>query len=184
MENSFSSGNKLLNVEGILKKAGIKDGMIVADLGCGANGYFCFPASRLVGDKGFVYAVDVRKTALDSIKSRSDFENINNIKTIWTNLEIYGMAKIKSGFLDLALLINILFQSNKKFNILKEAVRLIKNKGKIIVIDWKENNSAIGPALELRINKADIQAMFHSLNIEQIDEFDAGKYHFGMIFEK
>ena len=138
----------------------------------------------MVGDKGFVYAVDIRKTALSSIKSRSDFENVNNIKTIWTNLEIYGLTKINSNFLDLALLINILFQSNKKFDILKETARLTKDKGKIVVVDWKKSNIALGPSVELRIDKSDVQAMFHSLNIEQIDEFDAGKYHFGMIFEK
>ena len=128
MENSFSNGSRLLNAEGILEKAGIEEGMVIADLGCGANGYFCFPASHLIGDRGFVYAVDIRKTALDSIESRTDFENVNNIKTIWANLEMYGLTKINSNFLDLALLINILFQSNKKFEILKE-LGLEKNYG-------------------------------------------------------
>ncbi|MEA2088549.1 MAG: methyltransferase domain-containing protein [Patescibacteria group bacterium] len=184
MENSFSNGSKLLNAEGILEKAGIEEGMIVADLGCGANGYFCFPASHFVGDRGLVYAVDIRKTALDNIKSMVDFESVNNIKTVWANLEIYGLTKINSNFLDLGLLINVLFQSNQKFNILKETARLIKNKGKIVIVDWKKSNIALGPAVDLRVDKGDVQAIFHSLNIEQVDEFDAGKYHFGMIFQK
>ena len=184
MENSFSKGSRLLNAEEVLGKAEIEEGMIVADLGCGANGYFCFPASHFVGDRGLVYAVDIRKTALNSIKSRTDLEGVNNIKTVWANLETYGLTKINSNFLDLGLLINILFQSNKKFNILKETARLMKNKGKIVVVDWKRSNIALGPAVELRVDKGDVQAMFNSLNIEQIGEFDAGKYHFGMIFEK
>ncbi len=184
MTDQLSNNSQLLNAKQILDRAGIAEKMIVADLGCGTNGHFCFPAARLVGEKGLVYAVDVRKTALENIKSRSKLEGINCLKIVWSDLEIYGSTNIRSDFVDLSLLINILFQSQKPFNILKEAFRITKTGGKFVIIDWKKTHTPFGPSLDLRIDKNDIQAMFFRLGAEQIDNFDAGKYHFGMIFEK
>ena len=57
-------GSVLLDVNLILKKAGIGDKMVVANLGCGASGHFVFPVADLVGKKGKVFAVDILKTVL------------------------------------------------------------------------------------------------------------------------
>ncbi|MBT4277606.1 methyltransferase domain-containing protein [Candidatus Falkowbacteria bacterium] len=182
--NQFHGGNQLLNAQSILEKVGITERMIVADLGCGNNGHFCFPAAHLVGGKGLVYAVDVRKSVLQNVKTRTEMEGLNNMRPIWSNLEMYGSTDIRSSFIDLALLVNILFQSQKHFEILKEAIRLMKKGGKLLVIDWKKTSAAMGPSLDLRVDKRDIQMMLYRLGIEQTEDFDAGKHHFGMLFEK
>lgn len=184
MIDAFFGGNKLLDAEAILKKSGVLSGMSVGDLGCGTNGRFSLSASHLVGDRGVVYAVDIRRFALEKVVSFCKEDGICNIRPIWADLERYGSADISSSSLDFVLVVNILFQSRKQIEILKEASRFLKKGGRMIVIDWKPSKVALGPSPNLRVNKSDIQAILHGLGLEEIQEFDAGKFHFGMIFEK
>ncbi|MEA2064716.1 MAG: methyltransferase domain-containing protein [Patescibacteria group bacterium] len=184
MSNLFYGGNKLLDAKKILERVEIAEGMKVADLGCGGAGHFCVPAAHLVGNSGIVYAVDIQKIVIEGVRSRRKTEGIDNLKTIQANIENYKSTGIKDGFCDLVMLINILFQSHKYFDILKEAIRMLKNSGTLLIVDWNQSVIPFGPPLESRVKKSEINALLYKLASERIDEFDAGKYHFGMIFKK
>ena len=182
--DGFVGGNQLVDTQFILTKANISDGMLVGDLGCGVKGHFVFPAAKLVGRNGFVYAVDIRRNALENISLSCETEGIRNVKLVWSNLEMFGSTDIQPDSLDVVLLVNTLFQSRKQTEMLKESIRLLKKGGKIIIIDWKEGSMGMGPSSEYRVNKSDTKAVMHSLGLELIEEFSAGRYHFGIIFEK
>src|SRR3989344_2513978 len=87
---------ELLNPASIFAHAHIKNGMRVADLCCGSSGHFIFPLSKLVGEAGMVYAVDILKSALSGIEGRAKLEGETNINTVWSDLEKYGATKIDS----------------------------------------------------------------------------------------
>ncbi|MCX6795919.1 MAG: class I SAM-dependent methyltransferase, partial [Candidatus Falkowbacteria bacterium] len=72
----------LLNQELIIKKAGATEKMKVADLGCGSTGFFIFPFAQIVGKDGIVYAIDVKKSALESVIKKARLNNLRQIKTI------------------------------------------------------------------------------------------------------
>ena len=57
--------------EEVLKRAGIREGMRVLDLGCGA-GDVSMSAARMVGPTGSVLGVDVAEEALATARSRAD----------------------------------------------------------------------------------------------------------------
>jgi len=179
-----SGGTILLDINLILKKALISENMKVADLGCGLHGHVVFPVAKLVGKKGIVYAVDILKTVLDNIKRVAEQDNIEQVKTIWTNLEVFQGAKIESSSLDTALLINTLYQSPKRLEILREATRLLKKDGKFAIVDWKKINTPFGPPLEDKVNIENIKEVLKKLGFLLQEEFDAGHYHFGLIFVK
>ena len=180
----ISGGNDLLDPAAILGRLGIKTGAKVADLGCGGAGHFIVPVARLVGSHTHVYAVDILKSALRSVASKARLEGINNIRNVWSDLEIPGATKIRRQSLDFALLINILFQSKQHENIIKEAIRLVKEDGKILVIDWNQALASFGPPPLNRVKSEEIIKIAKKLNLKLIDEFDAGTYHFGLIFTK
>ncbi|MDA3839956.1 MAG: class I SAM-dependent methyltransferase [Patescibacteria group bacterium] len=182
--NNIFGGNKLLYFEEIIKKANLKEGMKVADLGCGTHGYFIFKPSFIVGTTGSVYAVDVLKPVLDNINKTIKLENHKNITTIWSNLENYKATKIDSMILDFVFLVNVLHQSNKKVDILREAIRMLKKNAKIVIVDWVEGASVIGPEKDKKINKENLIIALQKLGLNLEEDFVAGKFHYGLIFKK
>ncbi len=175
---------ELIDADFILEKAGVGPKMKVADLGCGAAGYFVIPAAKLVGPQGISYAVDIQKSALDGVKNNAKVEGVSNVELIWTNLEIVGAAKIPSNSLDVALLINTLNQSKKHGEIMREALRLLKVGGTLLVADWKKVGTPFGPSLAERIDPEKVKATALSLGFKLVESFDAGPYHFGLIFKR
>ncbi len=180
----ITGGNALLDVNFILSKAQIGDKTKVADLGCGASGHFVFSASKLVGERGKVYAVDILKTILENINRRAKLENLQNIETVWSDLEIFGATKIEAGSLDVAMLINTLYQSHKRAEILREAIRMLKKDGILLVVEWKNISSPIGPPVEERVKPDLMKVAAKKLGLNLEEEFEAGPYHYGLIFTK
>ena len=178
----ISGGNELLDPGELLGRLGVRRGSRVADLGCGGAGHFIIPAAQLVGTNTNVYAVDILKSVLRSVTSKAAMEGVNNIKPVWSNLEVFGATKIPEKSLDFALLINILFQSKDDESIIREAVRLLKPGGKLLVVDWSKIPSSLGPAADDRISSEEVKSIAKKLKLNLIDEFDAGNYHFGLIF--
>ncbi len=173
----------LLDIKFVLEKSGIKEGSKVADLGCG-NGYFVFPASDFVGSKGKIYAVDILKTTLANINKKIEQENKNNIETVWSDLEIFKATNIETSSLDLALLVNTLHQVNERANVIREATRLLKKNGKLLVVEWKEVHIPFGPPLKNRVGKKSLKQGAQRLGLHVEEEFEAGDYHYGLIFIK
>jgi len=184
MAEQISGGNELLNPEKILKKIGIGFGNKVVDLGCGGAAFFTLQAAKMVGQDGIVYAVDVLKPVLASVESKAFLNGVRNIKTVWSDLEVYQATKIPDSEVDFALLINVLFQSKKKLEMLKEAARMIKPGGKFVIIDWKTSGAPLGPPAKMRIPPDKIREIAKMLSLKEVEFFEAGTYHYAFIFQK
>lgn len=176
--------SELLNPKKIFKRLNLEEGMKVADFGCGNSGYFVFAAAHIVGKEGMVYGVDILKPALESIKSRAQFDGVTNIMTVWSNLEIYEATAIAAESLDRALIVSVLHQSEKNIDIIRECVRMIRPSGKILVIDWKRTASPLGPSTDRRPLPSEIISMAEKSGLRLESEFEPGQYHFGLIFSK
>lgn len=181
----IAGGNELVNANFILDKIGVAPGIIFADLGCGAIGHFVFPAASRVGDKGKVYAVDIQKSVLSAIESRARTEGLLQISAVWSDLEKYGAAKIPDGSVDVALLANTLFQTKDRASMIKEAMRLLKSGGVLGIVEWKENApQGLGPDHSLKVLQDAVEKTATSLGLTLKEKFDAGPYHYGLIFSK
>ncbi len=179
----MQDGNALITID-LVAKAGVESGMKVGDLGCGNLGFFSFPAAKAVGKDGIVYAVDILKPVLSAVENKARQDGFDNVKTVWSNLEIVGATKIQEGSLDIAMLINMLFQSEKDDMVIREASRLVKRGGKVVVIDWLRIAAPFGPKIEDRTNPDEIKKFAADCGLKILDEFDAGPYHYGIVFEK
>jgi ubiquinone/menaquinone biosynthesis C-methylase UbiE len=170
-----------LQPEEIIKQLNIKKGMQVADFGCGA-GYFVIPLAKTVGE-GLVYAFDVLEQALESVRSRAKLQGLFNIETKRCNLEIPSSSGLPGSSLDMVLLANILFQSSKKIDIIKEAKRVLRKGGELVIIDWQENQP-MGPPKELIVALESIKKMVQDEGLIFKKEVLIDKYHWGMVFQK
>ena len=178
-------GNELLNPQDILgNKLGMTYGARVADLGCGGSGFFTFQAAGLVGDRGLVYAVDILKMVLKNIEHRAKMFGMENIKTVWSNLENYGATKVNDNSLDFVLMVNVLFQNKHPEKVIREATRMLRSNGKALVIDWAEGRFPFGPNTDRRISRDRVNDVALGAGLKKIKDIEVGKFHYGIIFEK
>jgi ubiquinone/menaquinone biosynthesis C-methylase UbiE len=174
----------LFDITAILSKMSIAERQRVAELGCGNFGFFVFPLARLVGRQGKVYAVDILRATLEEIKSRSSKENLPQVETVWSDLEIFKATKIETNSLDSALIVNVLHQSNKKSELIREATRLLKRGGKLLIIEWNNSDIPFGPTPAQRVNPENLKSTIQKLGLSVTEEFPAGPYHYGLILNK
>ncbi len=174
-----------LDPKSILKRLKIQAGQRVVDLGCG-GGYFVIEAAREVGDNGLVYGVDVLPTVLSALHSRARLYGLFNIRTVWSNAEVHGGARaIKDGSVDFVLMIQLMSQSRKHEQIFKEASRMLKNGGKILIVDWRSDHGyRFGPPKENCIGQELVKQLADRVYWATEGEFEAGPYHYGLIFRK
>jgi ubiquinone/menaquinone biosynthesis C-methylase UbiE len=181
----IAGGNELLDPDYLLKEVlHLNYQSKVADLGCGAMAFFTLQSAKLVGEKGQVYAVDIQKDVLSSVESRARQEGLYNIKTVWSNLEIVGAAKILSESLDYTLLVNTLFQTVKHQEVVDEAYRLLRPGGRLLLVEWIIAGGAIGPTKEMRIDPSMAKQLATKAGFKVEKEFKAGAHHYGIIFIK
>ncbi len=181
---SEQSFRKTFDINLILNKIAIREGQTVAELGCGHQGHFVFPLAKRVGQKGTLYAVDIIPSILDEIKKRAYSENLPQIQTVWTNLEVFKGAKIESASVDTALLINVLSQSKKKLDILRETARLLKAGGSLVIADWRLDAPDFGPPADQRLRPNILEDLAIKSGLIVEEKFTVGDYYRAFILKK
>ena len=73
--------------------------MRVADFGVGGGAYVIATAKK-VGDTGKVYAIDVQKELVSKVKKMAQDEGLENVETLWGDIEEVGGAKLSDGAVD------------------------------------------------------------------------------------
>ena len=162
---------------------GLMPGMRVADLGSG-SGFYSLAAGKIVGEKGRVYAVDVQKDLLAKLKNDAEKMHIKNIETIWGNVEKPGGSGIQNGFVDAVFVSNILFQTPEKSSLAREAKRILKPKGRVLVVDWTSSFGNMGPAPEHVLVSEKAQEIFEKEGFVLDRRMPVGEHHYGLIFQK
>lgn len=177
------SSEGFLKTDAVVGEFGIVPGMRIADFGCGA-GHIGILVAQQTGKDGFVTALDIMEDKLESIKARAKAAGLENIETKRANLEVPRNTGLGDSTQDMVLLINILFQSNKKSDILKESKRVLKSGGSAILVEWKKGGGGFGPPDELRTEAGEMQAIFTAEGFTFVRQFNAGQFHYGLIFKK
>ena len=176
MTNNFLSPNQ------IFQQIDIKQGMTVADLGCG-SGFMAVAAAQIVGDDGKVFAVDVQKKALSEINSNIKLHGLRNVETVWANVEKVGSLKIKDNSVDISLLIHILHQSKMRKNIFEETRRITKKEGKIVIVEWRKEDISMGSSMELRLDRDELLKEVEKAGLKHIKDLKVDNHHYGFLMQ-
>ncbi len=177
--NSF----KFLSPQKIVDQIEVNPGMKIAHFGC-STGYFTFLLAQRVGGSGQVYALDIISSKLEILKSQIKLQGIRNIAIKRVSLENKNGSGLENESMDWVIMVNMLYQNNQKNKIIKEAERVLKPGGKILLIDWETGDDRIGPKKLSRISKGDLIKIVRRYSLGIKKEIEVGNFHFGLILAK
>lgn len=177
----LESRKEFLNPQKVISYFSLKPDFVIADFGCG-SGFFALPLAKAL-KKGIVVGVDIQLPVLEVLSLKIRDQGLKNIKLILGNLEDDEGSGLRSESCNVVLISNLLFQVENKEKIIKEAKRILKKKGMMVIIDW-DKLGILGPEKKERVDKKSLKEIAKKLKLKTKKEFKAGDFHFGVIFEK
>lgn len=175
--------SNFLDPKDILKQLNILPGSVVADFGCG-SGFFSLAFAEAVGEEGKINSLDILPSALESVESKAKLQGLGNIFSQRANLEKSGGSKLPDNSIDWVVVKDMLFQNKNKDIILKEAYRILKSGGKVLLVEWNDKELPIGPEKNIRISEQELRRIAESQGFEMEKELEAGNFHYGAVYKK
>lgn len=162
---------------------GVREGMHVAEFGAGSGAYVAALAQR-VGPSGAVYAVDVQRDLLNRIATAATESGQEHVHAVWGDIEEVDGVGIRDGLLDMVLIANTLFLMDEKNRALQEAWRVLKESGTLVIIDWKDSYSGLGPKQKDVVTPTTAVVLATDNGFAMKQQFDAGEHHYGLVCAK
>jgi ubiquinone/menaquinone biosynthesis C-methylase UbiE len=160
------------NPEAILQ--GLSTNQTFVDIGCG-DGFFGILASRKVGVRGKVYALDSDPSAIQKLKDKANAEGLKNIvakvgaaeETVFCNFcaDIVFYSMVLHDFYDPA-------------KVLQNAKKMIKPSGRLVDLDWKKQEMSFGPPARIRFSEKKTSSLIEAAGFAVESVEDAGLYHY------
>lgn len=142
--------------------AEVRAGMVCVDFGSG-TGVFALPLADIVGNQGKVYAVDRSAEMHARIQAKNPPPHLILVESdvIQTGLD--------SQIADVCLLAFILHEVKQPATLMAEATRLLKPKGKLVIVEWRADSVLRGPPQSKRFTKAQIEKLIKQADLSLVE---------------
>lgn len=130
----------------ILEQAGLKLNQTILEVGCGP-GHYTIPASKIVGENGFIYAIDINPFAIESVNKKVKKAGVKNIEGIVISVYDTGL---EDQSIDLAFLFGVRHVLDY-IKVKKEMSRIIKTDGILATQKWGHNKKLISLLTENQV---------------------------------
>jgi ubiquinone/menaquinone biosynthesis C-methylase UbiE len=117
--------------EKLLTEVGIKNGQFVLDFGCG-KGNYTIPVAKIVGQDGYVYALDKNKKSLDELIQNAISNRLKNYKIIETTKQ--AKIPLSDESVDVVLLYDVIHLVNNREKLFDEVYRIARDNALISVL--------------------------------------------------
>jgi ubiquinone/menaquinone biosynthesis C-methylase UbiE len=167
---------RLLPPRELLARAGLQEGMVVADVGCGP-GFFTLPAAQMVGSAGRVYAIDIHPEMLEAVQDKAHRAGLTNIETVKAQ---ESSVPLPDAVADVVLLAFVLHEAVDPAAFAREVARLLVSGGHLLVLEWKKQTPS-GPPLGDRLTPEAAEGWLTGAGLRVVDRFDPNSDHYGLI---
>lgn len=135
------------NPEMVISKMGNFKDQVIVDIGPG-TGYF---ALRIVKNGGIVIAIDIEQKFIDYIEERKSELSPELSKRLTTRLIKPDDPGLLTNEADWVLIVNTYYFLDNRIQYLKKVKKGLKQKGKILIVDYKIGDMPEGPSDNIKI---------------------------------
>ena len=93
-----------------------------------------------------------------------------------------GGTKLRDDVLDAVIASNILFQVDDRKALATEAKRVLREDGKLLLIDWAGSYGGLGPPADRVVPEHAAEELFITAGFHKVKSFRAGPHHYGIVF--
>jgi ubiquinone/menaquinone biosynthesis C-methylase UbiE len=167
---------KELNPKDTLRRIGLGENDVICDIGAG-TGIFTMAAAQITNNK--IYALEIDDEMLKIIDEKAKSHGASNIEIMKVKDNKFDLA---DHTVDLALMVTVLHEIENKEVFLKEIKRLVKNNGRIMVIEFHKQETPMGPPVPHRISKDEVKKAIGESGFRVAKDFDLGDDFFCLLF--
>lgn len=115
----------------IMDAIGLKQGMIIGEVGAGTGRMTMWLADR-VGESGKVYANDIDRSALEHLRKRCKRDGFKNVEIVVGKMENPGFS---TGSLDVVFMINVFHHLAEPVPIIRNIHPSLKPDGMLVIVE-------------------------------------------------
>jgi arsenite methyltransferase len=156
----------------------LKEGEVIADIGAG-SGYFTFRLARHIG-KGRVYAVDISPDLILHLNRRIRDLNATNVVSV---LCAPDDPLLPDHSVDRFFICDTWHHIGGHAKYLALLKKLLRPGGEIIMIDFKKEQTPVGPPMEMRISREDLIKEMESNGLRVSAEHRFLDYQYFIVFK-
>ena len=177
--NTFSDPQKVID------QLECMPGQHIADFGAGSGAYTFALAERMkhMADTK-IFAIDIQKDLLARLESEATQRNYASVHVVWGDLETAKGSRLKDDSLDMVLVVNTLFQVDDQKSLMREAARVLKSGGTLVVVDWSESFGNIGPQTKDIVSEMTARTLATEAGCMFEHALEAGEHHYGFVARK
>ena len=123
--------DKVGEANDVIRIAGIRPGMAVADIGTGA-GYYVMRIAPVLGPQGRLFAQDIAQVTLNRVRQRTRAAGLRNVRFV---LGSQANARLPAASVDVALMIHMYHEIEQPYLLLDRLRSSLKPGGRIVVVD-------------------------------------------------
>jgi len=140
----------------VLRSLTVREGSTVVDLGCGA-GYFTLKLAAIVGSRGEVLGVDLRRVSLFFLRIRAPMRNLHNINIIVGTADDPHLPVER---VDAVLIANTYHEFTHPHLMLDHVWRSLHRGGRLVIVDRgprKETEGSVAHGHELQPERVEVE---------------------------
>ena len=176
------SSFKLLDFEKVVVELDLEKGINLLDMACG-EGEYAIEFSKLIGDEGLIYAVDLWENNINRLSETLSSAGIKNIEALVA--DVSQPMPIGNDSIDICLMATVLhdlIQANTADGAIKEAARVLKPNGLLAIIEFKKIDGPPGPPMHIRLGPQEVESFVEAFGFRKLVLKEVGAYNYLMVF--
>ena len=151
-------------------------------MACG-EGEYSIGFSKMIGDEGLIYAVDLWEDNIKRLKETMSSAGIRNVKAFMA--DVSKPMPIENDSIDVCLMSTVLhdlIQEKNADGAIKEAARVLKPHGLLAIIEFKKMDGPPGPPIHIRLRPQEVESIVELFGFNKKAMKEVGAFNYLMTF--